>query len=235
VLPFLDHVIAKTPKDMREMHVADCISQKWLIQIVSGEQAAFDTWRKGLSAEDRRDFQSRINSRWEIWNYIRQFSGTTKHMRLTPEQRGQLVAAVAKDEWCSAKYPATGAGIPNLINDLVQKFRVFKTDELATVATPISEALPRMGRTASEAAEYLAANGKADAAVPLYALAFTQARKANEKDYGLAAGYAIKQAEILERTGKKPEALKLIESLEEKRLGPGAKKLREAALKRLSN
>ena len=234
VLPFLEHVIAKTPKDLRDMHVADCISQKWLIHIVSGEAAAFQTWRKGLREEDRRDFKSRLNNRWEIWNYIRQLGGTTKHMRLTPEQRGQLVAAVAKDEWCALKYPAAGPGIPNLINDLMQKSKVFKNEELAAAATIIAETLPRLGRTASEAAEYLAANGQPDAAVPLYALAFTHARKGNEKDYGLAAGYAIKQAEILERTGKKPEAAKVLAELDDKRLGTAAKKTRDAALARLT-
>jgi hypothetical protein len=132
------------------------------------------------------------------------------------------------------KYPAAGPGIPNLINDLMQKSKVFKNEELAAAATIIAETLPRLGRTASEAAEYLAANGQPDAAVPLYALAFTHARKGNEKDYGLAAGYAIKQAEILERTGKKPEAAKVLTELDDKRLGAAAKKTREAALTRLS-
>ena len=65
-------------------------------------------------------------------------------------------------------------------------------------------------------------------------MAIEQARKENEKDYGLAAGYAVKQAEILERTGKKSEALKVLKSLDEKRLGGGVKKIVDAALIRLS-
>ncbi|WP_294396713.1 hypothetical protein [Prosthecobacter sp.] len=234
VLPFLDYVIAKTPADLRDMHVADCVTQKWLIHLILNEPAVFESWRKGLKEEDRRDLKKHVQERWEIWTCIRQFAGTQKKMRLTPEQRAQLVAAVARDEWCAAKYPATGPGIPNLINEIVQKGTVFKPDEFAPVAAQIATALPRMGRTASESADLLAANGKNDAAAPLYALAFEQARKENEKDYGLAAGYAVKQAEILERTGKKPEALQVLKSLDEKRLGPGVKKTVEAALTRLS-
>ncbi|MCX6848798.1 MAG: hypothetical protein NTY98_07745 [Verrucomicrobia bacterium] len=234
VLPFLDYIITKTPADLREMHVADCVTQKWLIHLILNEPAAFDSWRKGLKEEDRRDFKKRVQERWEMWTCIRQFSGTQKKMRLTPEQRAQLVAAVAGDEWCAAMYPAAGPGIPNLINDIVQKSTVFKPDEFAPVAAQIANALPRMGRTASEAADLLAANGKNDAAAPLFALAFVQARKENEKDYGLAAGYAVKQAEILERTGKKPEALLVLKSLDEKRLGGGVKKSVESAIARLS-
>lgn len=234
VLPFLDYVITKTPTELREMHVADCVTQKWLIHLILNEPAAFDSWRKGLKEEDRRDFKKRVLERWEMWTCIRQFSGTQKKMRLTPEQRAQLVVAVAGDEWCAAMYPAAGPGIPNLINDIVQKSTVFKPDEFAPVAAQIASALPRMGRTASEAADLLAANGKNDAAAPLFALAFEQARKENEKDYGLAAGYAVKQAEILERTGKKPEALQVLKSLDEKRLGGGVKKSVESAITRLS-
>lgn len=233
VLPFLEHVIAKTPEDLRDLHVADCISQKWLIHVASNEQPVFEKWRQGLSDADKRDFKKRIQDRWEMWDYIRQLAGTQKHMRLSPEQRGQLVAAVARDEWCATKYPATGPGIPNLANDLVQKSRVFKPEEFAAAATPIAEALPRMGRTAGEAADLLAANGKTDAAAGLYALAFQHARTQNEKDYNLAAGYAVKQAEVLERTGKKAEAAQVLAQLDEKRLGTGIKKTREAALKRL--
>jgi tetratricopeptide (TPR) repeat protein len=234
VLPFLEYVIAKTPADLREMHVADCVSQKWLIHLILNEPDAFESWRKSLKEEDRKDFRKRVLERWEMWAFIRQFSGTQKKMRLTPEQRGQLITAVARDEWCAAKYPATGPGIPNLINDIVQKFTVFKPDELAPVASQIATALPRMGRTASEAAELLAANGKPDAAAPLFGLAFEHARKENEKDYNLAAGYAVKQAEILERTGKKPEALQVLKTLDEKRLGGGVKKTVESAITRLS-
>ncbi len=234
VLPFLDYVIAKTPADLREMHVADCVTQKWLIHLVLNEPAIFESWRKGLNEADRRDLKKRVQERWEMWDYIRVLAGTQKKMRLTPEQRAQLVTAVVRDEWCAAKYPAAGPGIPNLINDIVQKGTVFKPDEFAPVAAQIAAALPRLGRTASEAADLLAANGKNEAAAPLFALAFEQARKENEKDYGLAAGYAVKQAEILERTGKKPEALQVLKSLDEKRLGPGVKKTIEAALTRLS-
>lgn len=234
VLPFLEHVIGKTSADLRDMHVADCITQKWLIHLVQNDATAFEKWRKGLKEEDRRDFKKRVLERWEMWACIRQLAGTAKKMRLTPEQRAQLIAAVARDEWCAAMYPAAGSGIPNLINDIVQKITVFKPDEFAPVAAQIATALPRMGRTASEAAELLAANGKNDAAAPLFALAFEQARQENEKDYGLAAGYAVKQAEVLERTGKKPEALKVLKSLDEKRLGGGVKKTVDAALVRLS-
>lgn len=234
VLPFLDYVLSKTPADLREMHVADCATQKWLIHLILNEPAVFASWRNGLAEADRRDIKKRVHERWEIWDYIYQFAGTQKKMRLTPEQRGQLVVAIARDEWCSSKYPAAGQGIPNLINDIVQKSTVFKPDEFAPVAAQIANALPRMGRTASEAADLLAANGKNDAAAPLFALAFEQARKENEKDYGLAAGYAVKQAEILERTGKKPEALQVLKSLDEKRLGGGVKKSVEAAIARLS-
>jgi hypothetical protein len=233
VLPFLDYVIAKTPEDLRDFHVADCITQKWLIHLVGNEQPVFEKWRQGLSDADKRDLKKRVHDRWEMWDYIRQLAGTQKHMRLTPEQRAQLVAAIAKDEWCAAKYPAAGPGIPNLANDLVQKSRVFKPEEFGAAATPIAEALPRMGRTAGEAADLLAANGKPEPAIGLYALAFEHARKENEKDYGLAAGYAVKQAEILERTGKKADAAKVLAGLDEKRLGPAVKKTREAALKRL--
>lgn len=234
VLPFLEHVIAKTPVDLREMHVADCITQKWLIHLVQNDPAAFAAWRKGLKEEDRRDFKKRLLDRWEMWAFIRQFAGTPKKMRLSPEQRAQLIAAVAKDEWCAAMYPAAGPGIPNLINDIVQKSTVFKPDEFAPVAAQIATALPRIGRTASEAADLLAANGKNEAAASLYALAFEHARKGNEKDYNLAAGYAVKQAEVLERTGKKPEALAVLKSLDEKRLGGGVKKNVDAAVIRLS-
>ena len=45
---------------------------------------------------------------------------------------------------------------------------------------------------------------------------------------------AVKQAEILERTGKKPEALQVLKSLDEKRLGGGVKKSVESAIARLS-
>jgi len=234
VLPFLDHVIAKTPADLREMHVADCVTQKWLIHLVLNEPGVFESWRKGLKEEDRRDFKKHVLDRWEIWTCIRQFSGTQKKMRLTPEQRAELIVAVARDEWCAAKYPPAGPGIPNLINDIVQKSTVFKPDEFAPVAAQIATALPRMGRTASEAADLLAANGKHEAAAPLYALAFEQARKENEKDYGLAAGYAVKQAEVLERTGKKAEALQVLKTLDEKRLGGGVKKSVDSAITRLS-
>jgi len=234
ILPFLEHVIAKTPNDLRDMHVADCVTQKWLIHLIQNEPAAFESWRKGLKEEDRRDFLKRIQDRWEMWTCIRQLAGTQKKMRLTPEQRGQLVAAVAKDEWCAAKYPAAGPGIPNLINELVQKNRVFKPEELAIVAVQIAEALPRAGRTAAEAADLLAASAKSDVAHELYELAFQQAQKEKPKDYGLAAGYAIKLAEILERTGKKPEAAKVLAGIDEKRLGTAVKNTREAALKRLA-
>ena len=234
ILPFLEHVIAKTPADLREMHIADCVTQKWLIHLIQNEPAVFETWRKGLKDEDRRDFKKRLLDRWEMWGFIRRFAGTQKKMRLTPEQRAQLVAAVARDEWCAAKYPAAGPGIPNLINDIVQKNTVFKPDEFAPVAAQIATALPRLGRTASEAGDLLAANGKNEAAAPLFALAFEHARKGNEKDYGLAAGYAVKQAEVLERTGKKSEALQVLKSLDEKRLGGGVKKTVDAAVIRLS-
>ncbi len=223
VLPFLDHVLAKTPADLRDLHIADCISLKWFIHLVNDEAAVFDSWRQVLAEEARRDYQRRLSERWEIWNHIRQLASTQKKM--------PLVTAVLKDEWCAAKYPAAGPGIPNLINDLMQKSKVFKLDELATFAAQIAETLPRTGRTAGEAADYLDANDQHAAAVNLYALAFTQARD----DYNLASGYAIKQAEILERTGKKPDAQKVLKELDEKRLGAGAKKLRELALKRLGN
>lgn len=234
VLPFLDYIIAKTPADLRDMHVADCVTQKWLIHLILNEPAVFESWRKGLKEEDRRDFKKHVQERWEMWTCIRQFAGTQKKMRLTPEQRAQLIVTVARDEWCAAKYPAAGPGIPNLINDIVQKSTVFKPDEFAPVAAQIATALPRMGRTASESADLLVANGKHEAAVPLYALAFEQARKENEKDYGLAAGYAVKQAEVLERTGKKPEALQVLKTLDEKRLGGGVKKSVDSAITRLS-
>jgi tetratricopeptide (TPR) repeat protein len=234
VLPFHDHVIAKTPTDLREEHVADCVSQKWFIHVVQNEPEVFATWRKGLKEEDRRDFKKRVLADWDMWTFVRQFSGTQKKMRLTPEQRAQIIATIAADEWCISMYPATGAGIPNLINDIVQKGTVFKPDEFAPVATQIATALPRMGRTAGEAGDLLAANGKNDAAVPLFALAFEHARQGNEKDYNLAAGYAVKQAEILERTGKKPEALQVLKSLDQKRLGGGVKKTVETAVTRLS-
>ncbi|MFC5453522.1 tetratricopeptide repeat protein [Prosthecobacter fluviatilis] len=234
VLPFLDHVITKTPADLRDLHVADCVTQKWLIHLVVNEPEAFESWRKGLKEEDRRDLKKRVQERWEIWDYIRQLSGTQKKMRLTPEQRARLVVAVLGDEWSAAKYPAAGPGIPNLVNEIVQKGGVFKPDEFAPLAAQIAAALPRMGRTAGEAAELLAANGKSEAAAPLFALAFEHARKENEKDYGLAAGYLVKQAEILERTGKNAEALQRLKSLDEKRLGGGVKKTVESALSRLS-
>jgi tetratricopeptide (TPR) repeat protein len=234
LLPFHDHVIAKTPADVRDEHVADCVSQKWFIHLVKNEPEVFAKWRKGLKEEDRRDFKKRVLESWDMWSFIRHFAGTQKKMRLTPEQRAELIAAVAKDEWCIAMYPAAGTGIPNLINDIVQKYTVFKPDELAPLAAQIAAALPRMGRTASEAAELLSANGKNEAAAPLFALAFEHARKENEKDYGLAAGYAVKQAEILERTGKRPEALLVLKSLDEKRLGAGVKKTIQTALVRLS-
>ena len=234
VLPFLDYIITKTPADLRDMHVADCVTQKWLIHLILNEPAVFESWRKGLKEEDRRDFKKHVQQRWEMWTCIRQFAGTQKKMRLTPEQRAQLIVTVASDEWCAAKYPAAGPGIPNLINDIVQKSTVFKPDEFAPVAAQIAAALPRMGRTASESADLLVANGKHEAAAPLYALAFDQARKENEKDYGLAAGYAVKQAEVLERTGKKPEALQVLKTLDEKRLGGGVKKSVDSAITRLS-
>ncbi|WP_395735313.1 hypothetical protein [Prosthecobacter sp.] len=234
LLPFHDYVISKTPADMRDDHVSDCVSQKWFIHLALNEPEVFASWRKGLKEEDRRDLKKRVIDDWDIWTFVRQYSGTQKKMRLTPEERAGLVAAVAKDEWCVAKYPAAGPGIPNLVADVVQKSTIFKPDELALVAPQIATALPRMGRTAGEAGDLLSANGKNDAAVPLFALAFEQARKENEKDYNLAAGYAVKQAEILERTGKKPEALQVLKSLEEKRLGGGVKKTVETAITRLS-
>ncbi|WP_395751398.1 hypothetical protein [Prosthecobacter sp.] len=234
LLPFHDHVISKTPPEMRDDHVSDCVSQKWFIHLALNEPEVFASWRKGLKEEDRRDFKKRVIEDWDIWSFVRQYSGTQKKMRLTPEERAGLVAAVARDEWCAAKYPAAGPGIPNLIADIVQKSTVFKPDELVPVAAQIATALPRMGRTAGEAGDLLAANGKNEAAVPLFALAFEHARKGNEKDYNLAAGYAVKQAEILERTGKKLEALQVLKSLEEKRLGGGVKKTVETAITRLS-
>ena len=234
LMPFLDHVIAKTPKNLRSEALADSVSLKWMIHLLHGEQAAFDQWQAKLDEPTRESIYSVIRDRWEIWGFLQRYSNSPKGARMKPEERARLIAAILSNTWAKQKYPATGTGIPNLINDLAQKVKVFKPEELALVAAQIAEALPRTGRTASEAADFLAAQGKAEPAVPLYALAFQHARKENPQDYSLAAGFLLKQAETLERINQKPEALKVLQSIEQARVGPGLKKQIELADKRLN-
>lgn len=234
LLPFLDHVIDKTPKNLRNEALADCISLKWMIHTLHGEQAAFEQWQSKLDESSRDSFYSLIGNRWELWGFLQRYSNSPKGARMKPEERAKVVAAILSNPWAKQKYPATGAGIPNLINEIAQKVKVFKTDELALVAVQMAEALPRMGRTAGEAADYLAAQGKPEPAVSLYALAFQHAQKENQRDYSLAAGYLLKQAETLERMNKKPEAIQILQSIEQARVGPVLKKQVELASKRLN-
>jgi hypothetical protein len=234
LLPFLDHVIAKTPKSLREEALADSVSLKWLIHVLHGQQDAFEQWQAKLDEPTNESLYNGLKSRWEIWGYLQRYSNSPKGARMKPEERARLIAAILSNTWAKQKYPATGTGIPNLVNDLAQKVKVFKPEELALVAAQIAEALPRTGRTASEAADFLAAQGKAEPAVSLYALAFQHAQKENPRDYSLAAGFLLKQAETLERMNQKPEALKVLQSIEQARVGPVIKKQIELAGKRLN-
>lgn len=234
LLPFLDHVIDKTPKNLRSEALADCISLKWMILVLHGEQAAFEQWQAKLDESTRESLYNEVSNNWQIWGFLQRYSNSPKGARLKPEERAKVIAAILSNPWAKQKYPATGAGIPNLINEIAQKVKVFKTDELALVAAQMAEALPRMGRTAGEAADYLAAQGKPEPAVSLYALAFQHAQKENQRDYSLAAGYLLKQAETLERMNKKPEAIQILQSIEQPRIGPVLKKQVELASKRLN-
>ncbi|MCX6853291.1 MAG: hypothetical protein NTV80_00120 [Verrucomicrobia bacterium] len=235
LLLFLEHVITKTPANLRDNHVTDCVSLKWLIHLIHQDAAAFDAWQKSLKPTDLKELASSVGDNWQIWSFLQGYALPANKERLKPEERLLLITSVLKNSWTQEKYPGSGPGIPNLIIDLIQKAKLFKPDEFVAVAVPISEALPRAGRTAVEAGDYLVAQGKSKEAVAMYALAVSHAQKEKPTDYGLAGGFAIKQIETLENTQQRPEALKALKALDPKRLGGGNKKIYETALKRLSS
>jgi predicted Zn-dependent protease len=235
LLPFLDHVLTKTPAELRDSHFADAISVKWLIHLIHNEEADFKSWHQSLKPADAKAYFDKLSTRWQIWSLLNQYCNPAGKTRLTADERLPLVNAILKHEWTLQRYPAVGNPPLNLVNDLMQKIKLFKPDEFALVAPAIAETLPRNGRTAEEAADFLVAIGKPEPAATLYALAARQAAEANPKDYMFSAKHLVKQAETLERTGKKPEALKIYTSLDPARLGAVPKRNTEAALKRLGH
>ncbi len=234
LLPFIEHVLTKTPAELRDSHLADAICVKWLIHLIHGESEAFEDWHQSLKPADAKAFHDKLSNRWQIWPLLQGYGNPAGKMRLTPEERLPLVIAVLNHEWTRQRYPAVGGAL-NLVQDLAQKHKVFKPEEFASVAAPIAEALPRNGRTAEQAGDFLTAHGQPEPAAALYALAARQAAEANPKDYMFSAKHLVKQAETLERCGKKAEALQVYAALDLARLGPAPKRNTEAALKRLGH
>ncbi|MFZ4767361.1 MAG: hypothetical protein ACOYMN_20600, partial [Roseimicrobium sp.] len=159
LLTFVEHVLAKTPANLQSDHIGDAVSLKLLIHHALGKPGAIADWRKGLSTDAAHSLEKQFTQRFELWNLVHHYGGLPK-ARISVEQRAALVASLVKDEWVVRRYPDAGTNLPNLMAALISKAKVFTADELAAAWKPIAEAFPRKGRTAAEAADLLAQNGK---------------------------------------------------------------------------
>jgi tetratricopeptide (TPR) repeat protein len=228
LLAFVDHVLAKTPSEMRDSQMGQAAELKLLLHLAQGENDALAKWRDNLTVDQSQTLEKEFGAQFDVWTRVRDFAGQPK-MRLPVEQRAALVAVLLKDNWMARRYPDAGTGLTNLMNPLVTKSKLFTVDEFVIAWKPIAEASPRKGRTAGESADLLIANNKLAEALPAFDLAISQM----EKDPAAANGFKYRKAELLERMNRKDEARTLLESLDPKKLSPAIRGPREAMLKRL--
>ena len=186
-------------------------------------------WRKGLAKDRAGALEKQFGAHLMVWNYLNDMAGLPKHT-MPVERRVTIVASLLRDEWIIRRYPEVGQSVPNLMGTLVNSEKVFEPDELGSIWKPLSETAPRKGRTASEAADLLAQRGKLDEAATAMHFAVSQVP---EKDYRVAAGYLLREAEFFERAKQAGKARQVLESIDSKRISPSLTDRIAAAMKRL--
>jgi hypothetical protein len=228
LLAFVDHVLAKTPTEFYDAHIADAVSLKLIIHLANGETDALAKWRKELTVDQTQAMQRQFEDRFELGNLVRDYCGLPKP-HVSVEGRVALLDALLNDEWVKRRYPDAGGTAQSLAATLVAKSRIFTPEEFVAAWKPIAEALPRKGRTAAEAADFFVQNNK----LPEALLAFDFAAAQTEKDLAASNGFRFRKAEILERMNRKEEARVLLEALDGKKLGPAVRGQYQTMLRRL--
>lgn len=195
-----------------------------------GSLPEFEAWRKSLpEAELKRCEAQFLRGKNSIWSVCHSVFGKPK-LLLSLEERSRVVNALLGVDWVGKLFPATGQALPNLCNVIFNQEKLFAMEEAGAAALVFAKTLPRGGRTAGEAADLLAQQGKTADAVPVYDLAIEQTQDANAR-----AALTFRKVEVLERLNKKPEALTVLGALDKEKLGAANKKLLETVLKRLAS
>jgi hypothetical protein len=225
--------LARTMPAGRDTSAADNVSARataltLLHHARSGSLGDFDAWRKTLSAEESKKAKDQFTKdKTGLWIVLQNAFGKPKP-HVTLEDRTKIVSTLLTNDWVAALLAPQGTSVPNLCATLVTGQKLFTPDEFKDVAATFAKQLPRDGRTASEAGELLAANGKVAESVALFDLAIGATADLNVK-----ASYQFKKAESLERLNQKPEAVTLLKAMPKDKLGPQNQKTLESMLKRL--
>jgi|GEM_PF-2334872 len=229
LLPFVDHLLTKTPTAHFSDHIADAYCAKLMIHQLAGKPEAVKVFRDSLTVDQKRKLESELDGRFALWDFVKAWAGAPQP-RVAPEKRAELIAAMLADPLVQTQYRVVAVNAPNLMAHLTTRDRVFTPAELAQAWKPIAAALPRKGKTAAEASDLLSGAGKMPEAVAALAFAAEQTKA----DPGASAGFVLRQAELTERSSQKDAARKLLEGLDETKLGAQQKTQRQNLLKRLT-
>lgn len=227
VIAFTDKVIACAPRHEDCYVLGTTILLKNMLHASLGDSAAYTTWQKGLKPAEAETLKAATLKR-NTFFVCAGFFGKPKP-KLSLEDRHKILLQMMTDPWVQAKFPSSGPGVPNLIGMLVNTHKLITLEELPTSTPLLEKAIPRKGRTAAEAGDLLAQNGKAEG-LALYDFAIQEAGS----DLGLRCNYTLRKTDLLERLNRQEEARKLLTTLiQEPKMGPGLKRNVEASLKRL--
>lgn len=227
LLAYADRVISCAPRHEDCTTLGTHVLMKLMLLSATNNSSVHESWKTSLKPDDARAVKSLVLSR-NTFFVCAGFFGKPKP-RLPLQERQDILCRMMADSWVQAKYPATGNGVPNMIAHIVNTHKLVNLDELAVCGSALAKALPRKGRTAAEAADLLAQDGRKEGLV-LYDLAIVEAGS----DVGLRANYLFRKTDLLERLGQKEEALKLLTDLgKEPKLGAGARRTLETSLKRM--
>lgn len=229
LLALVDHVLAKTPDEMFDEHVANAVALKILIHHLEGRPEALAEWRKTLTIDRSQKLKTSLTQYFRIWTFFDTMNLDVKY-RMKPEERAVLIGSLLKDEWIGSRYPDAGASIANLMSTLTRD-KALKPEDIPVAWKTIAEACPRKGRTAGEAADMLAQRGLLEEALAAYDLAISH----STADYATSAGFICRKAEVLMRLKRHEEATADLLALDEKKMGVGGKTQRAALLKGLQD
>lgn len=206
---------------------ATCILM--ILRAVQGDMTPFETWRKGLTDDQRKMIQASIKAQNHLLLQCASYFGKPKYV-VPADQRVRALGLLLNDPWIKPLYPEAGLNLPNLCNLILTQQKLFTPEEFATAAPALAQALPRNGRTAGEAADMLVQQGRVADAPALYDLAISQLAS---KDVNAQAPFIFRKAEALERLNQKPEAIGALNTVDQPKLSPSNRNVLTTALKRL--
>lgn len=227
VIAYTDGVIACAPRHNNCNTLGTHILMKQMLHIAIGDEAAFATWQKSLAEEDAKTVRQMVLKR-NTFFVCAGFFGKPQP-RLPLEERQKILTHMMEDPWVQDKYPPSGQGVPNMMALIVNTHKLLTLDELAACGPAFSQVLSRKGRTAAEAADLLAQNGRAEG-LALYDMAIKDA----DTDLGLRANYIFRKCDLLERLHREADARQILTDLaKEPKLGQVPKRTLETRLARL--